>query len=126
MANRALKYLRRIDPSIPDADVSSQEILMEHNYFGAGYACYTGKGVEAVNQLKELEGIKLEGTYTGKTMAAFMDFMSLPARRNCPALFINTYNSRPLDPLLESCPGPEILPESVRDYFQQDIAPIRD
>ena len=57
-------------------------------------------------------------------MAAFMDFMELPARRKSPALFINTYNAAPLDPILADCPGPEILPKEVREYFRKEIAPV--
>lgn len=124
MARRANRYLRRLDPKIPDLDISSQEILMLHDYYGSGYANFTQKGVEAVRLGKELEGLKLEGTYTGKSMAGLIDFMGLPARRKSPALFINTYNSAPLDPLLESCPGPEVLPGPVREYFEKDVAEV--
>ena len=32
----------------------------------------------------ELEGMKLEGTYSGKNMAAFIDFMKMPEHRDRP------------------------------------------
>ncbi len=124
MANKALQYLRKIDPSIPNAETAPEEIHIEHDYFGAGYAHYTKKGVDAIKEAAELEGIKLEGTYSGKNMAAFMDFMGVPARSKSRGLFLSTYNSRPLDEMLRECPGPEILPESIRDYFTRDIHPV--
>jgi len=124
MARRSLRFLRRRDPSIPALKISHQEIVMLHDYLGPGYAHFTKKGVEAIKLARELEELKLEGTYTGKAMAGFIDFMSRPERKKSPALFINTYNSVPLDPLLESCPGPEILPAPVREYFSREIAPV--
>ncbi len=119
LANRALAYLRKRDSSIPPAKLSAGEIYMLHDYFGKGYAHYTPEGVRAIEKTAELEGITLEGTYTGKAMAAFMDFMSMPARRQKTALFINTYNSKPLDHILDKCPGPEVLPPKVREYFEK-------
>jgi 1-aminocyclopropane-1-carboxylate deaminase/D-cysteine desulfhydrase-like pyridoxal-dependent ACC family enzyme len=124
MATRTLRYLRRFDRSIPALNISSREIVMLHDYYGPGYAHYTRKGLRAIELLRDLEGIKLEGTYSGKAMAAFIDFMSLPARSKKPALFIDTYNSIPLDLLLEGCPGQEILPEAIREYFRNEIAPV--
>jgi D-cysteine desulfhydrase len=118
LANRTLSYLKKRDPEISAARLAADEIYMVHDYFGKGYAHYTPEGIRAIEKAEELEGIILEGTYTGKTMAAFMDFMQMPARRGKTALFINTYNSRPLDHLLEQCPGPEVLPAEVKDYFQ--------
>ncbi|MFO8057516.1 MAG: pyridoxal-phosphate dependent enzyme [bacterium] len=117
LANRALGYLRKRDPQVRAAKLAADEIYMIHDYFGKGYAHYTPEGVRAMEKTKELEGIVLEGTYTGKAMAAFMDFMSMTARKNKTALFINTYNSRPLDHILEQCPGPDVLPPKVREYF---------
>ena len=38
-------------------------------------------------------------------------------RRGYKALFINTYNSASLDGLADRCPGPHVLPQSLRAYF---------
>jgi D-cysteine desulfhydrase len=122
LANRTLRYLRRIDRSVPTHTTSAHEIVMLHDYYGKGYAHYTEKGVKAVELLRDLEGLRLEGTYSGKAMAAFIDFMSVPARRGKPALFIDTFNSVPLEPLLEGCPGPKILPLEIQEYFNKEIA----
>jgi D-cysteine desulfhydrase len=126
LASRAASYLHKRDPEAPKIKIASEDVSMLHDYFGRGYARYTRKAVEAMKLAKELEGMSFEGTYSGKALAGFIDFMGREENRDKPALFINTYNSRPLDPLLESCPGPEILPESIREYFHKDIAPVED
>ncbi len=126
MANRALRYLRGFDSGVPLAKTSPSEVFMIHDYFGPGYAHFTRRGQQAIETAREAEGIKLEGTYTGKTMAAFIDFMKRPGNRESVALFINTYNSRPLDGFLAECPGPEILPGPVQDYFNEEVAPVHE
>jgi D-cysteine desulfhydrase len=126
MHNRALAFLRRLDPSVPDVRARARDMLMLHDYFGPAYAVFTQKGVRAAELAAELEGLKLDGAYSAKNMAGFLDFMSDPGRKDLPALFIATYNSIPLDPLMAVCPGPEILPEAVREYFQNPIAPVAD
>lgn len=124
LANLAGRYLRRRDRTVPKIKIRPRDILMLHDCFGGGYAHFTRKGVKAVELLKELENIKLEGTYSGKNMAGFMEFMTAPGRRDAVALFINTYNSVDLSPLLEGCPGPDILPPELRGYFDKPIAPV--
>ncbi len=126
LANRTLSYLKKRDPAIRAPKVAADEIYMLHDYFGKGYAHYTPEGVRAIEKAEELEGTILEGTYTGKAMAAFMDFMEMPARSRKTALFINTYNSRPLDHLLSQCPGPEVLPSKVRKYFEDSMGAAED
>ncbi len=125
LARRVSSFLRSQDPSVPAVKIKMADVTMLHDYFGPGYAHYTTKAVEAVELGKELEGFKLEGTYSGKTLAAFIDFMSPRARKDATAIFINTYNSRPLDDLMFECPGAEILPGEVRTgYFDTEIAPV--
>jgi len=114
LANQALRYLRRLDPGIPRRFVSPREVDLRHGYFGRGYAHFTPAGNRAVALARELEDLKLEGTYTGKTLAAFCDHVR---GRAAPQLFINTYSSASLAPLLEGCPGPAILPEPLQRYF---------
>jgi D-cysteine desulfhydrase len=123
LANRALRLLRKADPAVPPAEISAREIVMLHDYFGSGYARFTRKGEEAVARMKALEGIALDGAYSGKAMAAFIDFMSVPARRERPALFIDTYNSRPLEPLGAGS-GCECLPSELQKYFGCDLEPV--
>jgi hypothetical protein len=46
-----------------------------HDFFGDGYGAPTKGGEEAMKMAKELEGLKLDPTYSGKAMAGFIDFV---------------------------------------------------
>lgn len=117
MARRALAYLRRMDPTVPKVAISPRSIRVLHGYCGAGYAHPTEQAARAIRTARELEGIELETTYSGKALAGFMDYVQQPGHRDRPALFINTYNSASLDELAARCPGPQVLPDAVRGYF---------
>ena len=133
LARRALRYLRRRDSSVPRLDLSRRNVAMIHDYFGLGYARYTRRCVEAMELARRLESMKLEGTYSGKAQASFIDAVRSNPAENLheatieegPALFINTYNSRSLDPLGD-CAGPQILPKPLRAYFEREISPVDD
>jgi len=124
MANRSIKFLRKRDPEVPDIRVGPSDVLMLHDYFGTAYARYTRAAVDAIELVRDLEGLVLEGTYSGKAMAGFMDFVKRPENNDKTAMFITTYNSRPLQSFLAECPGEEILPDEIRKYFDEDIAPV--
>ncbi|MBI4701676.1 MAG: pyridoxal-phosphate dependent enzyme [Deltaproteobacteria bacterium] len=126
LANLAARYLRRCDRAVPRMRVRPAEIELLGGYLGPGYAHYTRRGVQAVELARDLECLALEGTYSGKCLAAFIDFVSAPERRGAAALFVNTYNSRPLAPLLAGAPRPEALPAPLRRYFEEPIAAVRE
>ena len=49
----------------------------------------------------EIEGLKLDPTYSGKAMAGFIDFVKNGNARGKRLLFWNTYNSMPMDKFLQ-------------------------
>jgi D-cysteine desulfhydrase len=71
-------------------------LLLTGDYFGAGYGVATPPADHAIQAFADL-GIALEGTYSGKAAAAFMDALRGTAG---PVLFWNTFNSRALPTLL--------------------------
>ena len=93
MVNRAARYLRRLDPTVPRLRTTPQEVDLVDGYIGPGYAHPTPKARQAVELLARLEGLPLETTYTGKAMAALLDH----ARRHPGArlLFVDTYAEAP-------------------------------
>jgi len=117
LARRALALLRSLDRSIPRVSLSVPSIRVLHDYCGRGYAHSTAAGTVAMERVRDLEGLDLEPTYSAKTMAAFTDCVGSASQRRRPALFIHTYNSAPLDALVASCPGPEVLPGALQGYF---------
>lgn len=89
MVNRAARYLRRHDPSIPPVEIEPEEVGLLDGYLGAGYAHPTTEAVRAVALMAETEGLRLETTYTGKAMAALLDYArGHPGAR---LLFVDTF-----------------------------------
>jgi 1-aminocyclopropane-1-carboxylate deaminase/D-cysteine desulfhydrase-like pyridoxal-dependent ACC family enzyme len=93
MVNQAAHYLRRLDPSIPAVVMEPSEVNLLDGYLGPGYAHSTEQAQQAVERVRQAEGLPLETTYTGKAMAALLDY----ARKHPGArlLFIDTYAETP-------------------------------
>jgi len=104
-ANKAIKYLRKKDKSIPNIKISEEDFAFITGYLGSGYGIKTSRGQNAVDKVIELEGykkdFKLETTYTGKAMAAMFDFLKQEENKNKTILFWNTYNSNDMDKYLK-------------------------
>jgi hypothetical protein len=60
-------------------------------YLGECYGDVTPEAEDAVKLMEEVEGIELEGTYTGKTVAAML--RNIPYDPDAPTLYLHTYNS---------------------------------
>ena len=89
MVNRATRYLRRRDPSVPRIAIGAEEVELLDGYLGDGYAHPTTKALRAVRLVSQAEGLPLETTYTGKAMAALLDHAAQnPGSR---LLFLDTF-----------------------------------
>ena len=93
MVNRAAAYLRRHDPSIPPVRITAEEVELVDGYLGPGYAHPTPEARQAVERVAQTEGLPLETTYTGKTMAALLDYAADQA--GARLLFVDTYAEAP-------------------------------
>jgi hypothetical protein len=77
----------------------------------------------ALELVEKSEGINLDGTYTGKTMAAIITHYKDHGKKNEVTLFWNTYNGRNfLDKIREI--DYRMLPQSFHYYFQEDLQPL--
>ena len=93
MANRAARLLRRHDPAVPALRFQPGDVTLLDGYMGAGYAHPTDKALYAIRQVGDAEGLPLEVTYTGKAMAAFLDYAHHhPGSR---LLFVDTFSEAP-------------------------------
>jgi D-cysteine desulfhydrase len=72
---------------------SAPAVTLCREYFGTGYGETTPAATAAIATLRENTGLELEGTYSGKAAAAFLDRLR---EAKGPLLFWNTFNSRPL------------------------------
>jgi D-cysteine desulfhydrase len=104
-AKKVIKYLRKKDKSIPKIKITRSDFVFIRGYLGSGYAVKTLRSQNAVDKVNELEGHKrdfrLETSYTGKTMAAMLDYLKQEENKNKTVLFWNTYNSNDLDKYLK-------------------------
>ena len=124
IANKSIKYLRKRDKSIPDVQVNKDDFDMIKGYLGSNYGVKTAKGQKAVDLVYDLEGkklgFKLETTYTGKAMAAMLDFFEKEENKSKKVLFWNTYNSNDLDKYLREIEFDyEKLPKKFHKYYEQ-------
>lgn len=92
---------------------------LRDGFFGEGYGVYTQAGETAVQQMQQLGAIPLEGTYTGKTLAALAADARGGQLAGKTVLFWNTYNSHPIANQLASTDYRQ-LPPAFHAYFEAD------
>lgn len=111
--DETLAYISARDPSFPRIDFSDAAVVLEGAQLGKGYAIPTDAGRRAVALARELAGLELETTYTGKALAQLI--ADAPRLSDSTVLFWNTHNSRPL-------PGDdgdrERVPDELRGYLR--------
>jgi D-cysteine desulfhydrase len=90
---RTAARLKRLMPSFPTVGLEEGDFEVCEGYLGDGYAHFTREGMAAVRELDASDGVKLEGTYSGKAMAALIDDAGEGKLENKVTLFWNTYNS---------------------------------
>src|SRR5450830_461865 len=91
LMRQTLALLRRCSPEVPAVSLPKQEVT--DSYFGEGYGRATRAGGEAIARAMELEGIRLDPTYTAKTFAAVRDFIAAPGNAGATVLYWHTYYS---------------------------------
>lgn len=115
--------LRSLDPSFPKFELSKREIEITHRFFGNGYAHFTEAGMGAVSLMEETEGIKLEGTYTGKTLTALIHDAESKDLNDKVVLFWNTYNSGDFSGRIAAIDYRQ-LPKCFHRYFEAEVQPL--
>jgi D-cysteine desulfhydrase len=124
-ASKALKYLREHDDSVPDIAIQENDFEIIEGYLGSDYGVKTERGQRAIDLLMELEGnskgFTLETTYTGKAMAAMIDYCMQDENKSKNMLFWNTYNSNDLDQYLrETDFNFKECPKKFHQFFENN------
>jgi 1-aminocyclopropane-1-carboxylate deaminase/D-cysteine desulfhydrase-like pyridoxal-dependent ACC family enzyme len=91
-------------------------LRVDHRFFGGAYGRSTPASEAAVARAAAV-GLRLEPTYTGKAMAALLADAESGALDGKRVLYLHSYNSVDLAPLLAGGPGPDALPPSLRRHF---------
>lgn len=118
--NNARRFLRSRGADLPARPTLPREIPLVNNFAGERYAKFTAECMEAVGMARRLDGIKLDGTYTGKTMAGALDFIEKHGLQKRRLLFWNTYSSVDLYPRVEDSDYRD-LPRALHRYFEQPL-----
>ena len=105
-ARKVADYLQKFDRTLPKVKIQKNDFELLTNYLGDGYGAITEEGKNAVDRVSTQ--ISLETTYTGKTMAACLDYCETGTREE-KILFWNSYNSATFD----QSPSLEGLPEEI-------------
>jgi hypothetical protein len=101
---------------------TESDVHMNHDQLGPGYGHHTRQSAEAVAIALADEHIGLEGTYTGKALAALRADAPRLCRENATVLFWNTYNARDLSFLTDGADYHR-LPHPLHRYFEEEVQP---
>jgi 1-aminocyclopropane-1-carboxylate deaminase/D-cysteine desulfhydrase-like pyridoxal-dependent ACC family enzyme len=115
--NRTINYLKRCGCDTGRHRHRAKDIILLHDYYGKEYAGPTEEGRRAIDVTLEHEQLTLDVTYTGKTMAALMDYVKEPENANKTILFWHTLNSVDLQRFLACVPEPNSLPPKFHCYW---------
>lgn len=88
LARRTLRLLRAADGAIPAVSIDATDLEVDAAALGDGYAVETEAAREATRALAECEGVAVDPTYGGKTLASLM----ARSRDSGPVLFWHTYH----------------------------------
>jgi 1-aminocyclopropane-1-carboxylate deaminase/D-cysteine desulfhydrase-like pyridoxal-dependent ACC family enzyme len=114
--------LRATDPAFPVHHWSNGDFDILPGFVGDGYAVPTGAGLDAIALADAAQGLHLDTTYTGKTLAALLSQGSAGDLADRDVVFWNTLNSRDITPLVDAG-RPECLPVGLRGYLAYEGSP---
>jgi 1-aminocyclopropane-1-carboxylate deaminase/D-cysteine desulfhydrase-like pyridoxal-dependent ACC family enzyme len=109
-----VRSLARRTAKLLDGKVQRQpKLRVDHSQFGGAYGRSTQAALEAVAAAAAV-GLELEPTYTGKAMAALLSDARSGRLDGKRVLFIQSFSSTDLGPLLAAAPPPASLPPRLR------------
>ncbi len=112
MERRILRLLSATDGGL----MNPRPVELWHHDFGKGYAIPTEAGTRAVEMMMEHEGILLENTYTGKTLAGLVHYVQTHGCEDEPVLFWHTYGGGAT--FLQHTPPQSLHSPPPANYFQ--------
>lgn len=120
---RTCDFLRAWEKNIPEISLDPAEIQIRDEFLGDGYARFTEAGMEAVRLMEDIEGIRLDGTYTGKVFAAIVADARRGELKGQNVLFWNTLNAYDLSKSVSEVDYRR-LPKTLHTYFEEDVQPL--
>lgn len=114
--DKTARMMHRLDRALPRNLAQRVNLRLRHEFFAGGYARTDAQTEAAIAFARDELDLELEGTYTGKAMAAVIHDLSGAEGPKERFLFWNTFNSAPL-PLDTKAPvDRSALPEEFLRY----------
>jgi len=113
---KTARMMHRLDRAIPRDLAERTSIRLRHEFFAGGYARTDDEIEDAIRFARDELDLQLEGTYTGKAMAAIRRDLSGGDASNSQFLFWNTFNSVPLSVDKSASIDRNALPEEFLRY----------
>lgn len=116
LARRTHDRLQSYDVPV-EADIDADRVTLLHDYFGEDYGVPTDEGMEAIDATERHEGLTLEPTYTGKTMAALIDQRDRMDLADRNVLYWHTLSGVDLSDRIASADIEQDLPDEYMQFF---------
>lgn len=111
--------MKRHGVDVPTSLLRPQPVEVIHRFYGGAYGRQTPASMDAVIRIRQLEGIDLENTYTGKALAGLLELIRAEQLYHRPLLFWNTVSSVDLHPLFDKAPKRELVEAGLRRYLDE-------
>lgn len=118
--NDMVETLQREDFSFPEFELTEEDLIIDHDFIGEGYAIVSNEARDAIAILDKAETIKLDGTYSGKTFAALLHDLEAKNRRGDVILFWDTFCSGKFADIT-SLVDYKDLPTMYQPYFEMEL-----
>ena len=117
LISKTATMMHRLDASVPVEIAKQVRLRFRDEFFGDGYAKSNPATDRAIEIAKDDLGLALDGTYSGKAMAALLHDVDNPELAGKTLLFWNTYNSRALPVTAKQPADTSELPEEFLRYY---------
>lgn len=105
------------DATFKRYELATKDIAIVSNHFDGTYAKIATSDAQAIKLLATTDGIKTDGTYAGKTIAAMLDYLNALPDKSKSILFWNTFFSGREDVLKHAQHYKTLLPAPWHRYF---------
>ncbi len=117
------ELLHKHGESFPIFEYPDEKIIINTDFCGTDYAVFTQEGIVGRALMRDIEGIRLDGTYTAKAFAALLDDVKNKKIKDEAVLFWNTFCGLDYEDKLDMVDYHK-SPQFVHDYFENDVQPL--
>lgn len=117
------ELLNKADLSFAIFEFPESDLILNKKFCGTEYGLYIPETVEAIRIFKDVENMKLEGTYSAKPIAAIMNDAKNGTIKDQTILFWNTYCGIDFS-YMANFYDYKKFPEEFQKYFKEDVQPL--